>query len=151
LPVKPLITSVPFHRVLDRMDMLADHYEELATDKSRMELAPWVEAYAKLDAEGALFTVGAIDQGELIGYSANFVSPAMHYRHLSMCQNDVLFVAKPYRSGRLGLQLIAATEAEAKRRGAGMMLWHAKEGTALDKLLRRKGYRVQDVVYSRGL
>lgn len=149
MPVE--IKPAPFQEVLDRLDLLEAHYQELATDKARMELAPFHEAYAGLDAAGALFVLGVYDLGELVGYSANFLTQAMHYRHLRVCQNDVLFLAKAYRSGRIGLQLIEATELEAKARGAGLMLWHAKPATALDALLQRRGYGVQDIVYSRGL
>ena len=65
------------------------------------------------------------------------------------CHNDVLFVAKEYRRGRLGLGLIRATEREAKKRGAQMVSWHAKQGTALEALMPRLGYGVQDIIYSR--
>lgn len=151
MPADLTIRAMPFGELLERPDLLGAHYEELATDKSRMQLAMHEDAYAAMDAAGGLFCLGVYDYGELVGYSVNFLSAAMHYRHLTVCQNDLLLIAKAYRIGRIGLKLMAATEVEAKARGAGLMLWHAKEGTNLDKLLRRRGYGVQDIVYSKGL
>jgi GNAT superfamily N-acetyltransferase len=151
LPANLTIHAMPFSELLDRRDLLEAHYQELATDKERMKLDMHVDGYAQLFRTGGLFCLGVYDHGELVGYSVNFLSPAMHYRQLMVAQNDLLLISKPYRIGRIGLKLMDATEAEAKARGAGMMLWHAKEGTNLDKLLRRKGYRVQDIVYSKGL
>lgn len=152
MPADLIIRPMPFAALLERGDLLEAHYQELATDKGRMQLAMHEDAYAAMDAAGGLFCLGVYDFGELVGYSVNFLSAAMHYRHLTVCQNDLLLIAKAYRIGRIGLKLIDATEAEAKVRGAGLMLWHAKEGTSLDKLLRRRrAYRVQDVIHSRGL
>jgi hypothetical protein len=68
-----------------------------------------------------------------------------------MCQNDLLFVRKSHRRGMTGMRLITATERAAKERGVKMMLWHAKPGTTLDRMLPRLGYGIQDVIYSQVL
>jgi hypothetical protein len=60
----------------------------------------------------------------------------------------LLFVTEGKRSGRLGLQLIRKTEEAAKERGARLMLWHAKTGTPLEKMMPRLGYGVQDIIFS---
>lgn len=147
LPIRPIAHT----EVLARPDLLEAHYEELATDKARMELAPLTEMYDFSALNGGLFCLGMFDHGEMIGYSVNFVSQALHYRHLRVCQNDVLFLAKAYRSAGNGKALIDATEAAARERHAGLMLWHAKPNTPLDALMQALGNGVQDIVYSKGL
>lgn len=127
------------------------HYEELATNKKLMVLDPAVRIYERIEAAGNLFVLMAYDGDKLIGYSVNILATNLHYAGLLMAQNDVLFIAKDYRAGRTGIRLMDETERVAAKRGARMMLWHAKEGTNLDKLLPRRGCLVQDILYSKEL
>jgi len=125
--------------------LLEEHYAELATVPDIMLLKPDVERYQTLEAAGNLFAIGMfdihVDGGEtLVGYSVNIVCTNLHYGDLLMCQNDLLFVRKSHRRGMTGMRLITATERAAKDRGVKMMLWHAKPGTTLDRMLPRLGY-----------
>jgi GNAT superfamily N-acetyltransferase len=125
--------------------LLEEHYAELATVPDIMLLKPDVERYQTLEAAGNLFAIGMFDihgdGGEtLVGYSVNIVCTNLHYGDLLMCQNDLLFVRKSHRRGMTGMRLITATERAAKDRGVKMMLWHAKPGTTLDRMLPRLGY-----------
>lgn len=129
------------------MPLLAEHREELATDKALMVLKPDVARYIALDEMGALLVIGAFINGRLVGYSVNIIHANLHYSDLVMCQNDVLFVSKAHRKGSLGLRLIRETQRRGKARGAMIMLWHAKPGTNLDKLMPRMGGAVQDVIW----
>lgn len=133
-------------------ELLQQHYDEIALNKSLMALKPNVARYNALESSGGLFALGAYVDGELIGYSANIIDAShLHYADLAYAQNDVLFLRKEYRKSRIGLELIRATEKAAKDRGCHMMLWHAKENTALNTLLPRLGYGVQDIMHSKGL
>lgn len=131
--------------------MLHEHAQELATNKELMVLAPDRVRYAAIEAANIMLTLLAYEGDELIGYSINFVSQHLHYSGLTYAQNDVLFVRAPYRKGRAGLALIQETERVCKERGAQMIVWHAKQGTALESLMPRLGYRVQDVMFSKEL
>ena len=75
----------------------------------------------------------------------------MHYADLKYSQNDVLFIKKEFRGGRIGLRLMKITEDYAKALGCKVMLWHAKEHTTLSTLLPRLKYGVQDIVFSKEL
>lgn len=129
--------------------LFLEHREELTTNKELMELYPDREKYAACESAGMLLCLWAYDDGELVGYSVNFLSPNMHYSKLRMCHNDLLFLTKKHREGRTGLRLIRETEAQAKARGVQFMIWHAKPGTAFDALIPKLGYRVQDIMYSK--
>jgi GNAT superfamily N-acetyltransferase len=144
--------------------LLEEHYAELATVPDIMLLKPDVERYQTLEAAGNLFAIGMFDTHvdtyvdadgngaeTLVGYSVNIVCTNLHYGDLLMCQNDLLFVRKSHRRGMTGMRLITATERAAKERGVKMMLWHAKPGTTLDRMLPRLGYGIQDVIYSQVL
>lgn len=125
------------------------HWDEIALNKHLMVFKPDTERYHAMEQAGVLFALAAHIDGELIGYSVSFVTRHLHYADLLFAQNDVLFLDKRYRASGAGLALIRATEEEAKARGARMIIWHAKQGTALEAVLPRIGYGVQDVMFSK--
>lgn len=139
---------------LDEFKVLAgplfeEHYEEIARNKQVMKLKPNWPMYEAVDKAGFLFIYLAMQDGICIGYSMNIIMHHLHYADLKVTQNDVLFVKKEFRGGRLGLRLLKVTEDHARSEGSKLMIWHAKENTALEKLLPRLKYGVQEVLYSK--
>lgn len=139
------------------LPLLQAHRDELATTPHLMEVAPNLEAYRALEQSGALLALvayaGAPDSAEqtIAGYSISFIGPHMHYSGLRYAHNDVLYLAPQHRGGRAGVQLIRMTEQAAREKGARMIMWHAKPDTALEQLMPRLGYRVQDTLFSKEL
>lgn len=131
--------------------LLEEHWQESARNKSLMVLKPDVAKYKAMEDSGALLSLIAYVDDRIVGYSVNFLIPHLHYADLMVCSNDVLFVSKEHRESPLGLKLIRDTKRLAKARGAGLMLWHAKEGTALANLLPKLGCKVQEIVFSEAL
>lgn len=129
-------------------ELFAEHYDEIALNKQVMQLRPDADKYLELEANSSLFILAAYSDDDLVGYSVNFTTNHMHYTDLIVASNDLLFVSKQHRKGKVGLRLIKATEAKARDVGARLMLWHAKPDTALAELLPRLGYVVQDIVFS---
>ena len=146
------IELVPAFFIMERGgDLFKEHYQEVALNKSVMQLNPDWEAYRMLEQSQKLFCVAAFVNEELIGYSVNFIGPHLHYSDMCYAQNDLLFVAEEHRKTRVGLDLIRHTEGLAKIKGAKLMLWHAKKETKLDAIMPRLGYKVQDIIYSKVL
>ena len=150
--IEPISVDAFFETALP---LMVAHREELTTNKELMQLNPRVDVYDQLEGTGALLALAAYDDdGEIVGYSVNIVSPNLHYADVLQCQNDLLFTAEHARS-KVGLALVRATEAEAKARGCRLMLWHAKPASAMSRLMQaecdRGRSRVQDVVYSKDL
>lgn len=138
----------------DRIDeawaLLEKHWHEIARNKQVMVLKPDRAKYDQLQAQGALLSLAALDpDGEIVGYSVNFLGPHIHYADLTVCNNDLLFLREDLRPSPIGLRLLKETERLAKARGARLMLWHAKEGTSLAKIMPRMGYGVQDIIFSK--
>jgi GNAT superfamily N-acetyltransferase len=140
--------------------LLRDHWSEVAKNKGLMVLDPDWDTYYQLEEKGLLVTlvawsaVGA-NAGGVVGYSVNILQKKhLHYRGLTMFQNDVLYVAKEARGRSIGARLIKATVQKGKELGAKLMLWHAKETNGdgspseLGPLLLKMGYGVQDIIYS---
>ena len=130
-------------------ELFRQHWDEIALNRGLMVLDPDWRRYELLEECGHLLCLAAWDGDVLAGYSVTIITAHPHYRHLVCANNDVLFVAKPYRLGRLGTQLIEATANHVRERGARLLLWHAKQGTPLEALLCRLGYGVQDVIYAK--
>ena len=131
--------------------LFQEHYEEIALRKDLMELKPNWPLYDALDESGSLFIYLAMQGDVCIGYSMNLVANHLHYADLKYSQNDVLFIKKEFRGGRIGLRLMKTTEEHAKSLGCKVMLWHAKERTTLAALLPRLKYGVQDIMFSKEL
>ena len=131
--------------------LFQEHYEEIALRKDLMELKPNWPMYDVLDKSGSLFIYLAMQGDVCIGYSMNLVTNHLHYADLKYTQNDVLFIKKEFRGGRIGLRLMKVTEDYAKSLGCKVMLWHAKEDTTLAALLPRLKYGVQDIIFSKEL
>ena len=131
--------------------LFQEHYEEIALRKDLMELKPNWPLYEAMNDNNGLFVYLAMQDNVCIGYSLNLVSYHLHYADLKYCTNDVLFIKKEFRGSRIGLKIMKVTEEHAKAEGCTIMLWHAKENTALDKLLPRLNYGVQDIMYSKEL
>lgn len=127
------------------------HREELTTNKELMQLNPDIETYRKLEASKVLLALAVYMDDVLAGYSITFISPHLHYKDLICAHNDLLFLQKQYRNGKVGLALMQETERLAKERGAKMILWHAKNDTPLAKLLPLRGFVVQDIIFSKEL
>ena len=131
--------------------LFEEHYEEIARNKQIMELKPDEKAYRNLEEANQIFILSAWQDDVLIGYSVNFVLNHPHYADLVLAQNDLLYIKKEMRGSRAGLKLIKETETYATSLGCKLMLWHAKENTALSAILPRIKYGVQDIIYSKEL
>ena len=129
--------------------LFEEHYEEIARNKQIMKLKPNYQLYEALNSTGWLFVYVAMRDDVCIGYSMNIMMHHLHYADLRIAQNDVLFVKKEFRGGRLGLRLLKVTEDHARSEGCKLMLWHAKENTALAELLPKLKYGVQEIMYSK--
>jgi GNAT superfamily N-acetyltransferase len=145
------IVEMPMTGRIDEMwSLLAAHWDEVAKNKQVMVLKPDRAKYEMLEAQGALLCLAAIEpDGEIVGYSVSFVGPHIHYADLVVANNDVLFLREDLRPSSIGLRLLKETERAAKAKGARLMLWHAKEHTALAKIMPRMGYGVQDIIFSK--
>lgn len=127
-------------------EMIAQH-TEVSTNSDLFTINPNLNVYRQMEKAGSLLTIGAWDDGLLIGYSINFVLPHHHSMEVIHCSNDLLFVHPEYRRGRTGLKLISETERLAKKRGAHIVFWRANPGTALEKIMSALGKKVQETVF----
>ncbi len=110
------------------------------------DFAPDVGAYQRMHDAGLMFAIAALDGEDLIGYCTAVVGAHLFNPAVLVASHDALFVARKWRGGTVAARLIAAAEAEAKRRGASRFCWHTRAGTGMAAMLERRGYRPADVV-----
>jgi GNAT superfamily N-acetyltransferase len=135
--------------LVEAQRLVAAHWQEVASDRDLRPLDPDWPRYLAMEKAGVVLLLGAFVDGKLVGYALGIVTPDLHSRGLIVYQNDALFLAPSHRRSRLGIRLIEASEEAAEARGARYFIWHAKEGSALERLLRARSYSVKDVLFAR--
>lgn len=129
-----------------------DHWLEVAKDTGVPEPDINPELVKAMEDAGLLLTLGAFKDEELIGYSINVLGPTFNFQHLKVCQNEGIFVAKPYR-GTIGALLVKETLTAAQAKGAARVLFHAYIGTSADALFSRlrwqgRPFQAFDITYT---
>lgn len=133
------------------MELVAENWSESGLADHKLSVSLRNDKYAELERSGVLFALAAFEGEKIVGYSVTFVSRLMHSAETTFASNDVIFVSKEHRDGRLGLVLIRRTEEEAKKRGASLMVWGAKPDSRFANLLPRLGYKAGEVSFVRGM
>ncbi len=142
-------TSTVSEMLANAGELFEEHWDEIALNKQVMVLKPDEDRYRAMEQAGSLLILAAWEGEALVGYSVNFIVNHLHYADLRLCSNDLLFITRSKRAGRLGLKLIRETEKRAAEMGARLMLWHAKQDTALAVMMPKMGYGVQDIIFSK--
>lgn len=140
-----------YTEALFNLPLLSAHYDELVKLKDIFVINGDYERYAELEETGKLFTLLAFEGDILVGYSVNILNTHLHYKDVLVCYNDLLFIHPDKRNSPLGIRLIKETENKAREYEAEVMLWHAKPGTSLDKILPRMKNRLHENIYLKEL
>ncbi len=140
-----------YTEALFNLPLLSAHYDELVKLKDIFVINGDYERYAELEETGKLFTLLAFEGNTLVGYSVNILNTHLHYKEVLVCYNDLLFIHPDKRNSPLGIRLIKETENKAREYEAEVMLWHAKPGTSLDKILPRMKNRLHENIYLKEL
>lgn len=138
--------------IRQEMDILTElHYEELTLNKDRVKLKPIWSEYKKMEDNGQFYLLTARIDGELVGYSAFFLKPHIHYEDVMVAANDVLFLKKSARTGTTGIKLIKYSEQRMKELGANKITWHIKHANDIRSLLHRMSYVDEDIIVGKML
>ena len=137
--------------VLNEMDdLFSDHYEELCVTKE-FDYEPDYDAYKRLAQAGMLRCITCRADGELIGYIIFFISPHLHYKSCVTATEDIYFVKKEYRKGRVGIKLFQYAEQVLKERGVQRIVMHTKVHLDNSRLFEYLGYKQTDKVFTKML
>ncbi len=133
------------------MPLLMEHKKEIASYDD-IHLSPDMDAYDRCEAMGMLRCYTARLNDRLIGYACFFVKANMHYRESLQAVQDVLFVTKPHRHGRVGLKLIRHSEYELMCEGVQVVYHHLKcNRPETIALFHKLGYEDIDLIVAKRL
>ena len=128
--------------------ILEDHYDELSVSK-QFPLNPRYDQYLVLQEQGYLCCITARDEGKLVGYILYLMVRHLHYNDCLTAQDDVYFVQKEYRKGRVGLRLFQNGEKYLKKLGVNRIILTCKLHLDHSRLFEFMGYRNIEKVYDK--
>jgi GNAT superfamily N-acetyltransferase len=136
-------------KFLDELESIfPEHYEELCVTKD-FPLEPDYEAYRNLGRAGMLRCVTCRADGVLIGYIVFIVQPHLHYRSCKTAFEDIYYVKKEFRKGRIGIRLFQYAEKVLKEFGINRIIIHTKIHLDNSKLFEYLGYKHTDKLYTK--
>ena len=130
--------------------LFPEHYEELCVTKD-FNYEPDYEAYKRMAEAGMLRCITCRSDERLIGYIIFIVTPHLHYKSCVTAIEDLYFVTKAFRKGRVGIMLFKYAEKVLKERGVQRIVMHTKVHLDNSKLFEYLGYKMTDKVFSKML
>lgn len=125
-----------------------EHYEELSVTKS-YELEPDYDQYLRLEKAGVLKVVTCRDDGKLAGYIIYIISPHLHYKSCITAFEDIYFVRKQYRKGRIGIKLFQYAEVVLRELKVNRVIYATKVHSDNSRLFEYLGYTNSDKLYTK--
>ena len=144
-----------------RLEKLADIFDELQPliklqfEELERPLTPdhdldpdW-ERYYYIEKLNLLKVITCREKGKLIGYAFFTVGGHLHSRHCLTAYEDVYFLKKEYRKGRIGIQLFKYAEEYMKSIGVNRIFYTTKVHSDNSRLFEYLGYTLIEKVYSK--
>lgn len=133
--------------VIEEVQPLLDaHYEELTLHRHIVKLEPRWTVYRALEEAGAFVVLTAREGGVLKGYNAFFLNAHMHYGGFTVAQNDVFYLTEDCRKGSAPLRFLRYSEELLKSIGAQKIVYHCKPSNQFAQILRRMGFKDEEVM-----
>ena len=130
--------------------LFPEHYEELCVTKD-FNYEPDYEAYKRMAEAGMLRCITCRNDEQLIGYIIFIVTPHLHYKSCMTAIEDLYFVTKEFRKGRVGIKLFQYAEQVLKDRGVKRIVMHTKVHLDNTRLFEYLGYKMTDKVFTKML
>ena len=128
--------------------ILNEHYDELCVTKD-FPLLPDYEAYGRLTVNNMLRCITCRAEGNLIGYVMFIVQPHLHYMTCKTAFEDLYFVKKEFRRGRIGIKLFQYAEDVLRQEGVNRIIMHTKIHLDNSRLFEYLGYKHTDKLYTK--
>ena len=138
----------PFAFVEEMKTLFPLHYEELCVTKD-FPLAPDYDAYKRLADSGMLRCITVRADDEMIGYIIFIIQPHLHYMTCKTAFEDIYFIRKDYRKGRVGIRLFKYAEEVLKGIGVNRIIMHTKIHMDNSSLFEYLGYKWTDKLFTK--
>lgn len=148
-----IIRKAELKDILAVIKLVKEFFEEslseyglLLEDKTIFEtIENYIKNYIGIVAE---------ENEEIIGVIGGLVAPSIFDKNQLIGQETIWYVDKKYRNGIIGLKLIEAFEKECKKGKAqliAMVCMGNLYADILDKIYKRKGYKLMERQYIKGV
>ena len=145
-----VIKRVSCTDILDAEDLLKEYADECSIPEIGV-ICPQREIYAHMQSTGLMHSFGVFEEEKLVGFASILLFTLPHYGK-KVANVESMFLAKSHRMGGFGLELMKEIEQFAKERGCSAMLYNARFGSALEKMLTRaSNYERTNSVFLRSL
>ena len=124
------------------------HYEELSVTKE-FDLDPDYEAYSNLATIGLIKVITCRKEGVLIGYIYFILSKNLHYKTMLVACEDIYYLEKSERKGRVGINLFKFAEQYLKSIGVNRIVYSTKVHLDNSRLFEYLGYSFIEKHYSK--
>lgn len=141
--------DVPPLDFLSEMEAIfPEHYEELCVTKD-FPMAPDYDAYKRMVELGMIRVVTVRADKELIGYIIFIIQPHLHYKTCLTAFEDLYYLKKEYRLGRIGIRMFKYAEEVLKRIGVNRIIMHTKVHQDNSKIFEYLGYKNTDKLFTK--
>jgi len=129
-------------------ELFPAHYDELCVTKD-FPLQPDYEAYKRLSQAGMLRCINCRIDKEIVGYIVFIIHPHLHYMSCMTAFEDIYFIKKEYRKGRVGIKLFQYAESVLKGIGVNRIIMHTKVHLDHSRLFEYLGYKHTDKLFTK--
>jgi len=126
------------------------HYEEISLLKE-YPLNPQFGIYEKLDETDKVKVILCKKDNEIIGYIVFFISHHLHYADCLMAIEDIYYLKKEYRTGRVGIRMFKFAEDYLKSIHVDMIKYSTKVHADKSSLFEYLGYTNTEKVFTKML
>ena len=130
---------------------LDEHYEELSVTKNGFPLDPDWDAYDRMEQQQALKIVTCRKDGELVGYVFFLLHYNLHYRTMLTAAEDIYYLKKSERKGRVGIKLFKFADDYLKSIGVKRVILGTKVHLDNSRLFEYLGYTFFEKLHSKML
>ena len=127
------IRQISYVEVLNSPALLAEYGAECSIPEIGSP-DPQRETYARMESSGLMHSFGVFDGLELVGFASILVFVLPHYGK-KIANVESLFLANSHRRGNAGTRLMRHIEAWVKQEQCVAVLYNARAGTRLERLL----------------
>jgi len=138
----------PFAFVEELEKLFPLNYEELCVTKD-FPLAPDYDAYKRLAQAGMLRCITVRADEEVVGYAIFIIQPHLHYRTCKTAFEDIYFIRKEYRKGKIGIRLFQYAEQVLRGIGVQRIIMHTKVHLDHSRLFEYLGYKWTDKLFTK--
>lgn len=125
----------------EMLPLIEEDWREIEHNKDFLPLAPDWDAYYALEEQGLFQLFTARLDGELIGYFTVVKFPSLHSKGKILAANDVIYLCKEHRRGRIGRDLFKFVEGCLKQDGHEVLYVTTSEAHPLDDFMSHLGYK----------